>query len=177
MHVKLREHFDIKTEILGPKSEKDCVDQIKVLNRIVTWEAEGITWEPDPRHAELVIEQLGLTGGKPLKLPGAKEPTRRDKQSIEELEAEVASVHAALMAEGSGLRARKTCTVVTPEAGRVASEQSRSQFMESDGWEHNGENGWTKSFNMVSRMPMPEVLGIRRRVVRDIVYGVLLEDY
>ena len=49
--------------------------------------------------------------------------------------------------------------------------------MESDGWKHNGENNLTKSFNMASRMPIPKVSGIKRRVVRDTVNGILLDDY
>ena len=56
MDKELRTHFDIKTEILGP--EKDCVKQLTILNRVVTWESEGVTWEPDPRHAEIIIDHL-----------------------------------------------------------------------------------------------------------------------
>ena len=78
MDKKLRAHFDIKTEILGPES--GCVKQLTILNRVVTWEREGVTWEPDPRHAEIVIEQLGLTSGKPLKLPGGSDPSGRHSQ-------------------------------------------------------------------------------------------------
>ena len=42
MDVMLAKHFDIKTEILGP--EKECVKQLTILNRVVTWESGGITW-------------------------------------------------------------------------------------------------------------------------------------
>ena len=31
-----------------------------MLNRELRWTKEGITWEADPRHAEIIVEQLGL---------------------------------------------------------------------------------------------------------------------
>ena len=76
--------FEVKTEILGP--EKRHVQGVKILNRIITWEKDGIMWEPDPLHAELIISQLGLDGVKPLKLPGVKEETRRSEKEVQELE-------------------------------------------------------------------------------------------
>ena len=36
------------------------IHQISVLNRLVTWTHEGIEMEADPRHVDLVLEQLGL---------------------------------------------------------------------------------------------------------------------
>ena len=41
---------------------------ITILNRLVSWGSEGITWEGDPRHAEILIRELGVTGArvKPL---------------------------------------------------------------------------------------------------------------
>ena len=86
----LSKEFEMKAEILGP--EAGMVKQLKFLNRIVTWEAEGVTWEPDPRHAELIIDQLGLQGAKPLNLPGVREETRRSPKEERELEEEVAAV-------------------------------------------------------------------------------------
>ena len=35
--------------------------QISVLNRLISWTEHGIELEADPRHVELVLEQLGLT--------------------------------------------------------------------------------------------------------------------
>ena len=60
---------------------------------MVSWEKDGITWEPDPRHAELIISQLGLDDAKPLKLPGVKEESRRSQDEEKALEEEVAAVH------------------------------------------------------------------------------------
>ena len=43
------------------------------------------TLEADPRHAEIVIKELGLEGGKAIKVPGAKAPKEeQDEEKIEE---------------------------------------------------------------------------------------------
>lgn len=50
---------------------------MKVLNRIITWEGfRGITYEADPRHVEIVVEQLGLEEAKFVLTPGTKEEGR-----------------------------------------------------------------------------------------------------
>ena len=47
----LGKELSIKTEILGPDAEE--VKEVRVLNRDIKWEKTGITWEADPRHAEM----------------------------------------------------------------------------------------------------------------------------
>ena len=46
--------FSIKTEILGPDAGEG--KELRVLNRVIKWESTGITWEADPRHAEMIVE-------------------------------------------------------------------------------------------------------------------------
>ena len=82
----MKEHFELKTEVLGPQKALGEVQEARVLNRVLKWESTGISWEPDPRHAELVIQQLGLQGGKPVTTPGSKEAAKR--QSVTEEEGE-----------------------------------------------------------------------------------------
>ena len=37
------------------------MQEVKILNRIVSWCNEtGIHYEADPRHIEIIIDQLGL---------------------------------------------------------------------------------------------------------------------
>ena len=55
---EFKRHFEVKSQILGP--EKRHCQQIRVLNRILSWTDEGIVYEPDPRHAERVMAELGL---------------------------------------------------------------------------------------------------------------------
>ena len=69
----LGEEFSIKTEMLGPDAGE--VKELRVLNRVINWEKTG-TWEADPRYAEMVVEQLEMTGAKPVVTPGLKDDTK-----------------------------------------------------------------------------------------------------
>ena len=51
--------------IFGPLGSPKASQQIRALNRIITWSNEGIWLEPDPIHAELIIKWLGT--GQPRK--------------------------------------------------------------------------------------------------------------
>ena len=54
-----------------------------MLNKVVRYTATGIELEADPRHAEIVIRDLGLTECKTSKVLGAKEPGD-DKHRLED---------------------------------------------------------------------------------------------
>ena len=67
--------------ILGPSKEHGDVQEVRVLNRILSYvqppfgsgDQGYITWEEDPRHVEILMSSLGLTEpSKPLGQPGAK---------------------------------------------------------------------------------------------------------
>ena len=64
MEEELSKAYEIKTQRLGigPKLQLEG----KVLNRILRATETGWEVEADPRHAELVIEQLGLGNEKAL---------------------------------------------------------------------------------------------------------------
>ena len=70
--------FQVKIEIIGPDPGQQR--EARVLNRVIRWEETGITWEPDPRHAEIMVEQMGFKGGRPLKIPGVKEEKKNDRE-------------------------------------------------------------------------------------------------
>ena len=55
---------------LGPAPEDD--KQARVLNRVITWCEDRIEYEADPRQAERLIDELGLTGASPVVTPGVK---------------------------------------------------------------------------------------------------------
>ena len=44
---------------------------MRVLNRILRWALEGITYEADPRHVEMLIKEFPPTGGS-VKTAGIK---------------------------------------------------------------------------------------------------------
>ncbi len=58
----------------------------QVLNRVIRWTPTGSEIEADPRHAELVVEQLGLRGAKAVSTPGIEMRDESDEEDEEELE-------------------------------------------------------------------------------------------
>ena len=40
-----------------------------MLNRLLRWGEKGVEYEPDQRHADLVIEQADVTNCKPVATP------------------------------------------------------------------------------------------------------------
>jgi hypothetical protein len=97
LEAKLREAWTLTVRgIMGPPGYKDCVQELRVLGRLISWTAEGITWEADPRHAEIVCKSYGLRAGadtsastsaSPKAMRKITTPGVSDKQ--EELENEV----------------------------------------------------------------------------------------
>ena len=127
-----------------------------------------ITWEPDPRHAELVIEQLRLQDAKPLKLPGVKEESKKTEKEIEEMEAEVAAVFRRTELEASRIGG------CDEECGYV---NSITDFeMNKDGWTSLGGNKWKKMFEQVARVPAIEVQGMSARVIKDANTGHIIDE-
>ena len=47
--------------ILVPPEIDGTTQEIPHLNRLFSWTREGVTWERDPRHVDLVIQRLGVT--------------------------------------------------------------------------------------------------------------------
>ena len=68
LEERLSEAYEIQTQRLGNAEGWD--KQGKVLNRIVTCEDNGWTIEADPRHAELIVEQLGVEAARAVVTPG-----------------------------------------------------------------------------------------------------------
>ena len=44
-----------------------------MLNRVVRWTSEGWEMEPDQRHVDLIIKELGLLDARPVSTPGESE--------------------------------------------------------------------------------------------------------
>ena len=66
----LSEHYDYRCDgCIGPEDNQ----HMTLLNRIVTYHKDGsVSFEADPRHAEMIIRQLGLEGSKGISTPGEK---------------------------------------------------------------------------------------------------------
>ena len=79
MEQMLSKDFKIKTNKIGP--EKTDEKELKVLNRILRYTESGIEMEADLRHAEIIVQQLGLENAKPLSIPSADEVKRPDDET------------------------------------------------------------------------------------------------
>ena len=69
---ELKRNFEIKTELLGPNKHRHQLE-IRVLNRVLSWTSAGLTYEADQRHAEILINELGVRGCKSVTTPGARD--------------------------------------------------------------------------------------------------------
>ena len=82
----IQKRFEVKIRgRLGPDVNDD--KSVRILNRIVTWKEDGIHYEADQRHAEIIVRQLGLKdSSNSLSTPGVKaaednERTLSDKEA------------------------------------------------------------------------------------------------
>ena len=81
------QYFIVKQlAILGPSLALGDVPELRILNRLVRWVkppygsgAERLEYEADPRHAELLVHQLGLSRSS----KGVSTPGERNKPSVD----------------------------------------------------------------------------------------------
>ena len=71
----MSDHYTIKVRaILG--AGRDDAKEVRILNRYVRWKSDGgrnwIEYEPDPRHAELIVKSLNLESAKGVTTPSVK---------------------------------------------------------------------------------------------------------
>ena len=67
----LANYFELKIRGRMGQDKDDC-KEIRILNRILRLTDEGLRYEADPRHAEILIQSLGLSASKPVVTPGVK---------------------------------------------------------------------------------------------------------
>ena len=90
--AELRKHWTIDVRgILGPPSMKDVDYSIVILNRLVTWTDKGIEMEADPRHVDLLLQEVGCEGSK-VTTPLIKERIEEALTS-EELDEETSAMY------------------------------------------------------------------------------------
>ena len=51
----------------------DVVSEGRALNRVIRWIEQGWEMEPDQRHVDLIVQELGLNDAKPVSTPGESE--------------------------------------------------------------------------------------------------------
>ena len=75
---QLEATFEMKSVICG------VVREAKILNRIIRASPEGWEYECDQRHAEIIIEAMGLESIKKVTTPAAEESHKRTEEDEEE---------------------------------------------------------------------------------------------
>jgi hypothetical protein len=84
----------------GPEDLKS----VRILNRIVTYTENGIEYEADQRHAEIIGKQMGLvTGSKGVATPGIKTKFTEGADELRELPPPEASKYRGLVARANYL--------------------------------------------------------------------------
>ena len=56
----------------GQLGEGTADTEIRILNRVIRITSQGVSYEADPRHHELLQRSLGLEGSTPVPTPGVK---------------------------------------------------------------------------------------------------------
>jgi hypothetical protein len=80
--------------ILGPPGVEGTVQQVRHLNRIFSWTARGIEWEPDPRHVDLILQAIPVKGK--VSTPLVKERLCEADTEDEELDQEATKMYQSL---------------------------------------------------------------------------------
>lgn len=98
-HIWFRKHMESRYDIkyrghIG--SQKDDEKSIIMLNRIVEWTDEGVVYNSDQRHADIIVRYLGLGKANGVVTPGEK---KHDKVSSE-LDPSQATQYRAWVARG-----------------------------------------------------------------------------
>ena len=76
--VAMESRFEIKLKA----RLKDIGDSVRILNRVVTVTDEGIEYEADQRHSEIIVRELGLDSkSKTVVTPGIKDSSGEAKPS------------------------------------------------------------------------------------------------
>jgi hypothetical protein len=113
--------------ILGPDihDEKEMV----ILNRIIRWTSESLEYEPDPRHVEIIIDELDLRGSKSVGTPGTKNNNESEKEE-EPLEIEFHTKYRALVARANYL-AQDRCDIqyAVKELARKMSSPTKADWV------------------------------------------------
>ena len=76
--------YELKTQKVGHLP--GMVREGQILNRIVRATSAGFELEADPRHAELIVEQLNFTAAKCVVTPGTDDQDEDDEQANEFLD-------------------------------------------------------------------------------------------
>lgn len=76
----MQDRYEVKIRgRLGPDSKDDKT--ITILNKCLEWKADGIHYEADQRHVEILIRELEFKSVKPVVTPGIKLPVLKEEDN------------------------------------------------------------------------------------------------
>jgi hypothetical protein len=79
--AELNQHLSmVRKALIGPDHSDDKSGSM--LNRIITLAEDGLLWEADPRHAELIIGELGLEAARPQNSPRSSRDDLADTEAL-----------------------------------------------------------------------------------------------
>ena len=133
---RLEGRFEIKTKILGSGPSED--KEGRVLNRIIRITEHGWEYEPDQRHADIIIEAMGLKDARGVSTPAEDEKTWEEKANDEELDAERATKFRKIGARANYLAADRPDIVYSVK--EFCRQMSRPTV---GGWKRFKKNGKT----------------------------------
>ena len=103
MREALEKRFEIKTAVIGTGRGEQS--EGRILNKIVRVTDEGWEYEPDQRHADMIVNSLGLQDAKPVDSPGEDEKKHEEEENKVELDKERATAFRSISARVNYLAA------------------------------------------------------------------------
>ena len=100
--ARMEGKYEVKCDKLGPKGEAGKKPEIRILNRTIRWCEDGISYEPDQRHAEIIVEAMNVLGAKGAPTPAiAKKDDPAERLSEKEMNRDAATHIRAIAARGN----------------------------------------------------------------------------
>ena len=96
---ELSNRFEIKTKVVG--TGRGELGEARVLNRVIGVDETGWRYEPDQRHADIIVKGLGLKEAKAVGTPGEEEKKGEEEENEELLEWKQATGYRALAARAN----------------------------------------------------------------------------
>ncbi len=81
---QLGDRFEIKTKLMGLKEGES--QEERILNRVIRVTKQGLEYEADQRHADLIIQETGASKLSALSHHGGDKKTIEEEEQSEELQ-------------------------------------------------------------------------------------------
>ena len=120
----MEETYETKVERIGPGPNDE--HELRILGRMISYQQNGIHYEPDPRHVEAVIRDLGLQEAKAVVTPCAKEADKLGGSGARTKQIRIG------MIDGSLDQPESSPSLGAEEATKYASLSARLNYLSLD---------------------------------------------